>query len=305
MGSAQPIAVDPGNGKCTRTLGTNLYFVGDCDANGDLELRPRIGNQVLGIATVIVPTGGGTTNLVSTSAGLATGDVAIMEGYSAPGDGGGGQFWFEVGPMNRKIMAAVSSQVSVASTQPNSAGDLRVRVHCSSAHQLVEGQAVTVSGALDGGANGNFIITLAGLGAQATTDFILLGVLARGTFGAGGMVGTTVLTIPGHPYETGHRLVIRRMGRPDVDGPHRDDELARRLRQRDQADNSATRGAGLSLPLHHIRHDRIARTYLEYHDRQYDAWCRDRRVDLPRQIANIRRGHPRRSRKRSSEWDDD
>jgi hypothetical protein len=169
MASAQPIAVDPGNGKCTRTLGTNLYFVGDCDANGDLELRPRIGNQVLGIATVIVPTGGGTTNLVSTSAGLATGDVAIVEGYSAPGDGGGGQFWFEVGPMNRKIMAAISSQVSVASTQPNSAGDLRVRVHCSSAHQLVEGQAVTISGALDGGANGNFIITLAGLGAQATT----------------------------------------------------------------------------------------------------------------------------------------
>ena len=99
-GSAQPVAVNPSNGKCTRTLGTNLYFVGDCDANGDLELRPRAGNQVIAISTVA---GSGTTNLQSTSAGLASGDAAIVEGYSNPGDGGGGTFYFQASPANRAI----------------------------------------------------------------------------------------------------------------------------------------------------------------------------------------------------------
>jgi hypothetical protein len=170
------------------------------------------GNQVIGISTVA---GSGTTNLQSTSAGLASGDVAIVEGYSNPGDGGGGTFYFQASPVNRVITGVSTSQVTISTTQQYqnvNANDLRVLITTTRPHGLLAGQAVTISGCSDAGANGNFIIGIPSSGPphnfNTATQFFLLGSVS--TFnGTGGTVSSTKVSITGQPYNPGQRVAIR------------------------------------------------------------------------------------------------
>jgi hypothetical protein len=200
-----------------------------------------VGNQVIAISTVA---GGGTTNLQSTSAGIASGDVAIVEGYSNPGDGGGGTFYFQASPANRAITGVNTSQVTISTTrryQNVNANDLRVLITTKTNHGLQAGQAVTISGCSDAGANGNFIIGIPPSGPphnfNQATQFFLLGSVSTSN-GTGGTISSTKVTITGHPYNPGQRVAIRAVkwtGGPGINGvfdltnrPHRGehDQLA-------------------------------------------------------------------------------
>lgn len=183
-----------------------------------------VGNQVIAISTVA---GGGTTNLQSTSAGIASGDVAIVEGYSNPGDGGGGTFYFQASPANRAITGVNTSQVTISTTrryQNVNANDLRVLITTKTNHGLQAGQAVTISGCSDAGANGNFIIGIPPSGPphnfNQATQFFLLGSVSTSN-GTGGTISSTKVTITGHPYNPGQRVAIRAVkwtGGPGING---------------------------------------------------------------------------------------
>jgi hypothetical protein len=203
---------------------TKTYSDGDRDAKGNLELRPHIRNQVIAISTVA---GSGATNLQSASARLASGDVAIVEGYSNPGDGGGGTFYFQASPANRAVTGASASRVTILATQQYrnvNANDLRVLITTTTPHGLLAGQAVTISGCSDAGANGNFIVGIPPSGAphnfNQTTQFFLLGSVSISD-GTGGTISSTKVTITGHPYNPGQRVDIRAVhwtGGPGIKG---------------------------------------------------------------------------------------
>lgn len=109
--------------------------------------------------------------------GMTNGEVALIAGYSTPGDGGGGMLFFTTSvPSSRTITNATNATPIVITT--------------SNAHGLVAGQRVMVAGVQGNtAANGTWIV-----GSTTSTTFQLLrfdgtSTTGNGAWTAGGIIG--------------------------------------------------------------------------------------------------------------------
>jgi Pectate lyase superfamily protein len=133
---------------------------------------------------------------------FVVGDVAVADGYSALGDGGGGGFYFEGSvPASAAIIDAIASSFSV--TEAKNAAPILITT--SSLHDFVDGQSVLISGV--GGntaANGTWIIAK-----ESPTDFSLVNSAGNGDYTSGGTASSvTITTSDAHARNRGQRIAV-------------------------------------------------------------------------------------------------
>jgi hypothetical protein len=121
--------------------------------------------------------------------GMVNGEVAVVEGFAAAGDGGGGTFRF----LTSIPSDATISNVSAAGT---------VTVTTSAAHTLLTGQRIRIGG-VTGGAGMNAVNAAWTITKATDTTFTLDGASITASYTSGGVVGNYGMTLPGNATTTG------------------------------------------------------------------------------------------------------
>ncbi len=130
------------------------------------------------------------TNLIAES-GQANGEVAVVQGYAAAGDGGGGTFYFDTSLLTKETVTGVA----------NSSGVFEITT--SANHTLMTGQrawvgGITGTGGMTAAVNGTWTITK-----TADTKFTLDGSTFAGTYTSGGAIGNGAATLPSNSATAG------------------------------------------------------------------------------------------------------
>jgi hypothetical protein len=126
------------------------------------------------------------------------GDAAIADGYWSPGDGGGGEFYFESPASALFASAPTVSSTTIADV---SAGD-PVIVATTSDHSFQTDQCVLITGT-GTPADGTWIVTRV-----SPTQFSLNGSYSETSSSAGHAYSTTITTQAAHGLVTGARVAI-------------------------------------------------------------------------------------------------
>jgi hypothetical protein len=144
--------------------------------------------------------------LQSHPAPISKGDVVVVEGYYASGDGGGGEMVFEgtPPPAGAQIAGAVAA-VSAVNGAINAAP---IVISTGQPHGFVTGQSVLISGVNgNAAANGTWIVTVAN-----STQFSLDGSFGSGAYLNGGFASIVIVTAGApHGLEADGQVMIARV----------------------------------------------------------------------------------------------
>lgn len=144
-------------------------------------------------------------SLQSLAGPFSNGDVAVVAGYYAPGDLGGGSFYFESAPPAAATVTGATG-VSLSITGATNSSPISIT---TALHSYTSGQVVTIAGV--GGntaANGTWEISV-----TSTTTFTLNGSTGNAAYTLGGTSKTTTVTTSAdHGLVSGQRAVIAGVG---------------------------------------------------------------------------------------------
>lgn len=122
-------------------------------------------------------------------ASMVNGEIDVVQGYGAAGDGGGGVFYFDTTILNpEKVTGAAAAS-----------GSNEVEITTQADHLLLTGSRVWIGNVVGvSAANGIFTITV-----TASNKFTLNGTTFSGSYSSGGGVGDGGKTIPSNSGTVG------------------------------------------------------------------------------------------------------